>query len=479
MFGELIEELVGSTNAQLDDRLRSLELQRLAIDAEIAATVAVASQRMVHLDDGHRSTKGWLRATCNWSHAEVNRVTRSARLVDGVADVGELWLRGHIGSSQVNELATAFSHPRVGPQLAEFAPLLLEHAEHLPFDDFRACVQRFVVLADLDGAHRDADAVEADRTARVTAHGSGVDISATGGNALTTAEFVAVVEQFVEAEFANDVAARRAEFGDAADQHPLPRTSAQRRHDALHSIFMAAVSVPAHAKTPSPIVDIVVDERTAAQTLARHGLAPADMAGFDTAGFGLADLFGETGAAVSSVLLADAADLLGRRCETSTGIVVHPDLMLRAALAGHVRRVVVDASGVVIDMGWAQRLFTGSARTAAQLLAQRCSHPGCVIPATVCDVDHMQPWVEGGRTDQHNADARCGPQDRHKHRARWETRRATSARVYTIRGDGTVILPVGERCPEFFDPDDDPVEIARQVRLTKARCAALRPASTD
>ena len=40
---------------------------------------------------------------------------------------------------------------------------------------------------------------------------------------------------------------------------------------------------------------------------------------------------------------------------------------------------------------------------------RRCSHPGCQIPASLCDVDHMQSWgADHGRTDQHNADARCG-----------------------------------------------------------------------
>jgi hypothetical protein len=170
--------------------------------------------------------------------------------------------------------------------------------------------------------------------------------------------------------------------------------------------------------------------------------------------------------------------LATRRCETTTGVAVHPHDVLRAALAGHVRRVVVDAADVVIDVGRRQRLFTGAAREAAKLLIVRCEHPGCELPADLCDVDHAIEWAAGGRTDQRNSRIRCDGHNVAKTKHRWRSRRATDGRTYTVRADGSIMLPVGVRPPTFPDDDDldSPDEIEYLTRLARARAAALRAA---
>jgi hypothetical protein len=147
-------------------------------------------------------------------------------------------------------------------------------------------------------------------------------------------------------------------------------------------------------------------------------------------------------------------------------------------LAGHVRRAVVDAAGVIVDLGRRQRLFTGAAREAAKLLIVRCEHPGCVLPADFCDVDHATEWAHGGRTDQTNSRIRCGGHNIDKTKKRWRSRRATNGRTYTIRTDGTIMLPVGVRPPTFPDEDDpeSPAEIERLTRLARARAAAITAA---
>jgi hypothetical protein len=103
----------------------------------------------------------------------------------------------------------------------------------------------------------------------------------------------------------------------------------------------------------------------------------------------------------------------------------------------------------VVDHGTKQRLFTGPARTAAMLLATTCTHPGCRIPARFCEVDHIDEWANGGTTDQHNANIACGTHNRHKHQQRWTTRRGTRGQIYTLKPDGTIILPAGERPPDL------------------------------
>jgi len=148
-------------------------------------------------------------------------------------------------------------------------------------------------------------------------------------------------------------------------------------------------------------------------------------------------------------LAPDPEAFLSRRCETPNGSPIHPSVVLRALLTGHVRRVVLDSRGVVIDYGTKQRLFAGLARQAAMLLNRTCEFPGCTLPADWSQIDHNHEWHAGGRTDQHNATIGCGHHNRTKHRRRWHTRRDQHGRTYTIRHDGTIILPAGERPPDL------------------------------
>jgi hypothetical protein len=167
-------------------------------------------------------------------------------------------------------------------------------------------------------------------------------------------------------------------------------------------------------------------------------------------------------------ITADQATLLDRRCETSTGMLIHPLVVLQAALTCHVRRVVVDSAGVVVDLGRRQRLFTGSPRTAAQLLTRCCSHPGCDVSADFADVDHVDGWAaDRGSTDQSNSDIKCGSHDRFKHRERWRTRGDARGRPCSLRPDGTIVLPVGERPPDLTTDE--------QARLTRLRLRDLQP----
>jgi hypothetical protein len=71
--------------------------------------------------------------------------------------------------------------------------------------------------------------------------------------------------------------------------------------------------------------------------------------------------------------------------------------MLAAVLTGHVRRVVFDAAGVVIDLGRRSRLFTGSSSDAVMLGDRWCLWPGCDQRSGRCQADHTQPWTATDR----------------------------------------------------------------------------------
>jgi hypothetical protein len=136
---------------------------------------------------------------------------------------------------------------------------------------------------------------------------------------------------------------------------------------------------------------------------------------------------------------------------------------------GDVRRVLVDSHGVVVDWGRRRRFFSGPARDAAKLLARRCQHPGCIVRPQFADVDHLDEWARDlGPTDQRNSGIGCRSHNRFKTRERWRVRRDETGRRLNIRPDGTVVLPVGARVPDFSDDE--------MIRMARARVAGMRAA---
>lgn len=432
MFAMMIDELMGQSVDQLDHALAAAKRQRDEADTTIAALTAVIDSKQAFQDHGHRSINGYLKQQLNCSAADARRIKRRARLLNQHPEIGDTLGASRISTAQVDLLADAQQHPAARVRFAEFAPLLTAQAEQLDYADFKIAVKHFMTHADPDGSFDDQQFREEHRTASVTDTNGAVSVHAYGGDPLRAGEMKAIFDRAVEAEFHKDCDTRRIEHGDDALSYPLPRTVEQRNFDAIYEIFMASVSAPADGKRPEPLVNFVIDPITGIDTLVRHGLLDID----------------DDDAAAGPV------DSSTRRCATSTGTPVHPDVVMKAMVRGGIRRVVVDAHDVVINLGRTQRLFTGKARQAAQLLTTRCGHRGCDVPAQFCDIDHLDEWAaDNGGTDQANALPLCGVHDRWKHRQRLRGRRDRTGRIHLVKPDGTVIKPLNARDPEWADPD--------------------------
>lgn len=445
MFGSLVDDRMGWTPAQLDQEARELELAHRALEARRAANLIAAEARQVADVDGHRSTAAYLRATTNQPAAVAGALVRRARFCRDFPAAGEALRAGHVGVAQIDALARLAHHRRVGVLVtAELVAMFLEHAEHFSFRDFITLVDRWVLLADQDGAWRDhLDDVERRNASIHNVNGTLLG-QIDGGDALTTERITRIFDRFVEAEFARDAADRRERYGADADAYPLARTDRQRRFDAWVRLCDTA---NAHADAPGRPVDVcanvLIDERTLHEALSQAGLMLPNGDVFDPGSDGWR-------AAQRDALLAELLDpqaLLDRRCETVSGQPVHPRLVAQALVGGHVRRVVVDSGGEVVEVGSKQRLFTGKYAIAARILHPTCEHPGCELPAHLSDVDHRIPASHGGPTAPANSAVECNPHNRLKHSRQWRTVRARNRRLITIRPDGTLILPAGERPP--------------------------------
>lgn len=437
-----MEHLSELDDALLDDRLRQLEVHRRRVVAEQALAIASAESRQLHVVDGHHSMNSYLRATLNCSSAEASQWRRLAKLLDTVPGVSAALVQGRIGVAQAHELARVRANPRCGDRLIEVGSLMLEQAELLEFDDFRTCVRRWEMLADEDGAHKDRDRSVEARNASAVSSGAGIDLRANGGDPLTAAELIAIFNAFTQAEFDKDQAVRLAEFGADAAGQPFARTGAQRRFDALAEIFRrAANSADGTGKRIAVTVNLVADERTYTETLVAHGLAPE-----------------------SSLDVVVDPGPRGRRCETDTGTPIHPDDVLAATIHGHVRRVIYDGAGVVINLGRRRRLFTGGARDAAKLSARRCTRPGCTVLSEFAQVDHLHEHGKGGATDTVNGDPECGGHNRDKNRG-FSTVRDRMGRVIHYRPDGTAMAAAGQPTPLPGHPDWRCLRIRRDQLL--------------
>lgn len=458
MFAEFFDDCVGSSDANLDERLRTNELELRRLMAERAALVAVSEDRAVFAAE-HLSMAGYLRATVNCSTATTTRDRRLSRVVTEYPAIGEALHAGHVTVDHALQIGRLHQNPRVRPVLPAIAHVLAELAEHSSYDEFADRVTALIADLDQDGAFDDLkDSIEG-RRARVAEVGGEVAVTALGGDPVQAAQMTAIFEAFVEAEYRRDVETRKELYGDDADAHPLPRTASQRAFDALFAMFVAAYASPDGRRLPDTVVNLVVDQDRAHDALATAGIILPNerQVEVDDDGEIVDDdqLLGDLAEALDD----DPEAFLRRRCETAHGTPVHQSVILRAMLNGHVRRVVLDSKGVIVDYGTKQRLFAGLARQAAMLLRRSCESPGCDMPAAWSQVDHNIEWAEGGRTDQDNSNVVCGSHNRIKHRQRWRTRRDVRGRAYTIRADGTVVLPVGERVPDLIP--DDPIAIVR------------------
>ncbi|MDQ3474791.1 MAG: HNH endonuclease [Actinomycetota bacterium] len=81
---------------------------------------------------------------------------------------------------------------------------------------------------------------------------------------------------------------------------------------------------------------------------------------------------------------------------------------------------VLNGHGQPIDLGRERRLYTGAARTAVEIRDGGCVWPGCARPASWCQIHHLIPWSEGGRTDQTNGGMFCWHHHRDIEKGDWE-----------------------------------------------------------
>lgn len=151
---------------------------------------------------------------------------------------------------------------------------------------------------------------------------------------------------------------------------------------------------------------------------------------------------GETGAAGAVGMLENADGSLGAPAELDDGTPVPLSSLARLACDAQLTRVVMDPAGQPLDVGRAQRTYTGPQRTAVVARDRTCRYPGCSAPPALCEVHHIRWWTRGGDTAVANGVLLCEYHHHLVHRRDIAIARGEDGQFVFERG-GRLVAPPG------------------------------------
>lgn len=162
-----------------------------------------------------------------------------------------------------------------------------------------------------------------------------------------------------------EVTVRRSAGPLAADAPKDPRTNGMRMHDALDDVCAR---------------------------LLRSGGLP------------------DSGGTPTTLIVTLSAEDLSRRLgfgETSDGTLIPIPQLLQLASEADIIPVVLNQSGLLLEMGRSRRVATKNQTLALIARDGGCSFPGCAHPPEWCDRHHIKEWISGGATSVSNLTLLC------------------------------------------------------------------------
>lgn len=404
------DEIAALDRCELTDLAERIEHLRRRIDALGVSITTHIDTGMPYREQGYFTAKTFLKQRLQLSGPEAHRRVLAARFDHRFPEWAAAARHGRVGIAQRELIARIAANPHVDHDLLQRdAGLLLDDAMALPHADFDRIARTWQALADPDSDRARHEQITADRTVDLRPRPDG-GWTLTGTLAeLDAAEFAEILGRFCDAEWHADRADAHVRLGPDATitAGTLQRTESQRRADALLAMARAAVTnTTAPGTTPRPTVNILIDNASWEASL--HGETP------------------------------DPRRYRNVICRTQTGRRLHPHDAIDTALIGHIRRVVYDTSGTVIDLGRRSRLFRGAAREAATLMSTTCAWIGCDRPVQWCDTDHSTTWRAHGPTVPRNGQPLCRRHNLHKENG-FRVFRDAHGRWHTIDAQGNEI----------------------------------------
>jgi hypothetical protein len=336
---------------------------RQVIDAAEGAFTDVLSVFDAHGDGevlhAARSTSSWLQGALHLAPGDASRRVRVARAVAELGAPLDLMHDGQVTFDQLCAMQSAVRHVP-GQQREQAVALLTDLATRVDAGRLRVAGRALRHAVDPDGALDEAR----DQFERRYLELSPLLDGMTAVDGLLDAEATAVLTEAL--------APFLVPAGPDDD-----RTAAQRRADGLVEVAASALRSGELPTLSGAAAEVQITVSLPA-LLGLPGASPARIPGCPGG---------------DALLTKDAVARLG--CD------------------GSLRRVLLDANGVPLDVGRRMRLFTPALRRALALRDGGCRFPGCGRPARYTDAHHVQSWLTGGLTDRANGVLLC----RHHHRA--------------------------------------------------------------
>jgi hypothetical protein len=371
-----VDEVLAQADAALD-ALATIDYKTLDDKPRIDTIVAVhqlrnrmdaAATRAAeavdrYVDTGRATPTTWLAYVCRVQKSAARAAVTRSRSLRSMPATATAYAAGEITTDHVRKLAAAY---RSNGDLFEKAEdELLVDATTRRFDQFERQVEYFRQVADPDGTETEAvDAFEqrnlhCSRTFEDTVRVDG-SLDPIGGTIVKNE-----LERLEHKLFDDDWAEARSRLGDKATANDLRRTPEQRNADAAIEMARRSAAMPADAKHAIVLLTVLV--------------------GYET--------------------------FAGRMCQLADGTVLTPGQVVSLfpdwPVSVDIERAVFSAPSRITDLGRRQRLFRGGARRVVQLAHLECTDDMCDEPYEHCETDHIQPWAQGGPTDQANGRLRC------------------------------------------------------------------------
>ncbi len=385
----LAEEARSGSVVSSEERAAWLVGLRQIVDAaEVAFTTVLADfdaagdGEMLHAAS---STQAWLRGALGLAAGDAAERVRIARASRGV--LREPLQRLSFDKTKVIARAARTLPPS---HHDDAVATLTEIGEWAGVEDLRSAARHLKSVVDPDGSLRQAE-VDFDRRWLTIA---------------PMLDGMHSVEGVLDAESAGLLTSALAPYCVPGGPDDL-RTAAQRRADGLTEIVATAVKCEDLPTLSGATTALQV--QVSLDTLVGTSLDPAQL--------------------VSSM-------------GTSPSWITDPALT-RLTCDASVRRVVLDPSGVPIELGRKVRLFTGPQRLALAARDTACRFPGCDRPAKHTDAHHVTSWREGGPTTVANGLLLCRHHHRQVHEGGWSIHPDRPGQG--SNGTVTFVGPAGQR----------------------------------
>ena len=140
------------------------------------------------------------------------------------------------------------------------------------------------------------------------------------------------------------------------------------------------------------------------------------------------------------------------------GTPIPPSVLARLACDAEVTRVIFGPDSQVLDVGRAERLYTGALRRAVIARDRHCAYPACTRPPRFGEIHHIKHWAaHGGETSVTNGVLLCWHHHEVVHSRHLRIRRNhTRTRWDFTEADGTPIPHPSDQTTDKARPPDTP-----------------------